>query len=224
MPTWTRNRRWPLVVVVAAALAAALDAPGQEQGAKNSAAGAAATRDNPLVERWKHEAAEYRVVVQTLPETDPALQRRRLLSTGPTRCESTTAWPCSGWRTADRRSSRASSGTRDMSARRTSFTRWRPCHWSLRSAGGRSGIPRARGSGRNLSRRRPSSCDCCGTPPPDAEPGARIQGVRRPGEGRHRASATSAAPLSLRIEVRWRNFRLCHGDRSGSTVVDRRAA
>jgi len=74
MPTWTRNRRWPLVMVAAAALAAALDASGLEQVAKDRVRGAVAARDNPLVERWKREAADYRVVLQTSPETVPSLR------------------------------------------------------------------------------------------------------------------------------------------------------
>jgi hypothetical protein len=70
MPTGMRNRRWLWVMVAAAALAAVLDAPGQDEDrvAKVPPPGAAAG-DNPLVERWKREAADYRVVLETSPET-----------------------------------------------------------------------------------------------------------------------------------------------------------
>ncbi len=37
MATWTRNRRWLLIMVEAAALACTLDAPGQEQGRRKQA-------------------------------------------------------------------------------------------------------------------------------------------------------------------------------------------
>ena len=74
MPSWTRKRRWPVVKVVAAVLAVGVDAASQEQVAKDPAKGAMTARSNPLVERWQREAAEYRVVLQTSPETVPSLR------------------------------------------------------------------------------------------------------------------------------------------------------
>ena len=88
MAIWTRNRRWLLIMVVAATLVCTLDAPGQDQDAKGPARDATAARNNPLVERWKREAAEYRIVVQTSPETVPSLRAEPALEwTNPIRAD-----------------------------------------------------------------------------------------------------------------------------------------
>ncbi len=55
-----------------AALVAATYAPAQEQVKKDRGSDPAG-RSNPLVERWKREAADYRIVLHTTPETAPSL-------------------------------------------------------------------------------------------------------------------------------------------------------
>jgi hypothetical protein len=61
MLTWTQNRSLRLVMVATAAVAGALDSLAQEKVAKDRPPGARAARNNPRVERWKREAADYQV-------------------------------------------------------------------------------------------------------------------------------------------------------------------
>jgi hypothetical protein len=73
-----RDRRWLCVMLATAALTAVLEAPGQDQVAKDATGGAVAG-DKPLVERWKKEAAEYRVVLETSPARVLSLQAESAL-------------------------------------------------------------------------------------------------------------------------------------------------
>jgi hypothetical protein len=79
MPTVTRSRCcW--VLATAVGLAAGLNARGQEGASGDGPAGARQVLDEKVADRWKREAAEYRIVLQTEPQTatslrpDPALR------------------------------------------------------------------------------------------------------------------------------------------------------
>ena len=72
MPTRMRGRSRSWWTFLTAALVAATYATAQEQ-VRGRRGGDPAGRDNPLVERWKREAADYRIVLGTLPETSPSL-------------------------------------------------------------------------------------------------------------------------------------------------------
>jgi hypothetical protein len=60
-------------------VAGALDSLAQEKVAKDRPPGARAARNNPRVERWKREAADYQVVVESSPEIVPSLRTESAL-------------------------------------------------------------------------------------------------------------------------------------------------
>ena len=72
MPIVTRMRCWALVAAVS--LVAGLYARGQDGASGDGSAGARRVLDEKLTDRWKREAAEYRIVLRTEPETAPALR------------------------------------------------------------------------------------------------------------------------------------------------------
>ena len=77
MPTPTRWRCWALVAAIG--LAAGLNARGQEGTSGDGPAGAGRLVDENLTDRWKREAAEYRIVLQTEPESIPSLRPEPVL-------------------------------------------------------------------------------------------------------------------------------------------------
>ena len=72
MPIVTGRRCW--AVAAAVGLVAGLNARGQEGASGDGPAGAGRVLDEKLADRWKREAAEYRIVLHTKPETAPALR------------------------------------------------------------------------------------------------------------------------------------------------------
>ena len=72
MPIVTRMRCW--VLVAAVSLVAGLYARGQDGASGDGSSGARKVLDEKLTERWKREAAEYRIVLRTEPETAPVLR------------------------------------------------------------------------------------------------------------------------------------------------------
>jgi hypothetical protein len=68
----TRRRCWALVAFVG--VVAGLNARGQDGAPSDGHAGNGQMLDEKLTARWKREAAEYRIVLQTKPETAPALR------------------------------------------------------------------------------------------------------------------------------------------------------
>jgi hypothetical protein len=72
MPIVAGRRCWALAAAVG--LVAGLNAGGQDGSTGNGRAGERRVLDEKLTERWKREAAEYRIVLQTKPETAPVLR------------------------------------------------------------------------------------------------------------------------------------------------------
>ncbi len=224
MPTWMRNRRWSLVMVVAVVRwrSTRHDAPGQEQRAKDAGGGTAAARDNPLVERWKREAADYRVVLQTSPETVPSLRAEPALDwTNPMRGDDGV---CLVW-VADGRPQAFACffryGGNVSEAHEFHSLATVPLVASL---GGRLlWHPRGRGDQAG-SHSRPHLG-------PAASAAERLRQMRGlPGDfkasvdlekGGTELRLLSQPLFSLRIKVRWRDLCVRHGDRSGSAAADR---
>lgn len=71
MTTAMRGRYWALAAAVT--LAAGWNARGQEPAPRQSSGGAVRVLDEKLIDRWKREAAEYRIVLQTEPQTTTSL-------------------------------------------------------------------------------------------------------------------------------------------------------
>lgn len=78
-----------ILIVVPAALAAGLHPSGQDQLATDRArSSAASAHDSPLVDRWKREAADYRVILRTAPEVVLSLRAESALNwTNPMRID-----------------------------------------------------------------------------------------------------------------------------------------
>jgi hypothetical protein len=72
MPIKTGRRCWALAAAVS--LVAGLSARGQDAPTGDGRAGAQRVLDEKLTARWKREAAEYRIVLNTKPETAPVLR------------------------------------------------------------------------------------------------------------------------------------------------------
>jgi hypothetical protein len=68
----TRGRCYALAAAVG--LVAGLNVRGQDGASANGPAGAVRVLDEKLTDRWKREAREYRIVLQTNPETVSALR------------------------------------------------------------------------------------------------------------------------------------------------------
>jgi hypothetical protein len=77
MPIKTGRRCWALAAAVC--LLAGLNAGGQDGPNGDGRAGARRVLDEKLAERWKREAAEYRIVLHTKPATASALRDEPVL-------------------------------------------------------------------------------------------------------------------------------------------------
>ena len=72
MPIMTGRRFWALAAALG--VVAGLIARGQDGPTGDGRAGGERVLDEKLTARWKREAAEYRIVLHSKPETAPALR------------------------------------------------------------------------------------------------------------------------------------------------------
>ena len=222
MPIVTRRRCWALAAAVG--LVAGLNARGQDGASGDGPAGAGRVLDEKLTDRWKREAAEYRIVLHTKPETAPALRDEPALRwTNPVReTDDGLVWV---WLSGGRPEAvacfyRAKLGGRTIEAHEFHSLATVPL---TATRGGRT-VWSPRGPG--VTPRSHS-----GAPRPASTPSERLRQMRawhasskrrwtwRRG---HRTPAAFSAPLPIRVGNRRGALRLRPDDRPGSPADHRR--